>query len=273
MMQRMMVKIRGINYHIEISGNGFPLVLLHGFTGAASTWKPLSPVLPTAKLIMVDIIGHGRTDSPLLPERYRIEEAAADLNDLLAELGYEKVDLLGYSMGGRLAITFAALFPDKIRKLVLESTSPGLKNQEERDARTKRDRHLAARILSSGLENFINYWEDIPLFKTQMHLPASVREQIRKQRLQNDPEGLANSLIGMGTGAQPSWWEVLDEFSFETLIITGDLDAKFCEIGSEMKNLIPKAQHVSIANAGHAIHVEEPEKFGTIVSGFLSKND
>lgn len=270
----MIVKIRGVNYHIEMGGNGFPLVLLHGFTGAASTWGPLSPVLGNrSRLIMIDIIGHGKTGAPLSPDRYNIVEAAADLNELLAELNLNEIDLLGYSMGGRLAITFAALYPEKVRKLVLESTSPGLKTEEERELRIRSDQRLADKILHEGLDSFIDHWENIPLFHTQMNLSPSAREQIRKQRLHNDPRGLANSLIGMGTGAQPSWWEALERFSFETLIVTGDLDPKFWTIGKEMENLIPKAKHVSVENAGHAIHVEEPEKFGTIVGGFLSKDD
>jgi len=75
----------------------------------------------------------------------------------------------------------------------------------------------------------------------------------------------------MGTGVQPSWWNKLVSFNFETLILTGELDLKFCRIGQEMEKLIPKAEYLSIMNTGHAIHVEEPEKFGTIVNEYLSK--
>lgn len=263
--------INGIQFHVDECGDGYPLVLLHGFTGAASAWKPFSPLwCRHSRLIMVDLIGHGETDSPVDSTRYDIIKAADDLNSLLDKLGIEKIDLLGYSMGGRVAITFASLYPEKVRKLVLESTTPGLKTEDEKEARIRQDHQLASKILKSGIKNFIDYWESIPLFQSQLNLPAEVREQIRSQRLQNNPVGLANSLRGMGTGAQPSWWDKLESFHFDVLLVTGELDVKFCKIAEEMSSLLPKASHMSIIECGHAIHVEEPEKFGTIVSEFLS---
>ncbi|UYZ21181.1 2-succinyl-6-hydroxy-2,4-cyclohexadiene-1-carboxylate synthase [Mesobacillus jeotgali] len=263
--------INGVRYHVEQCGDGFPLVLLHGFTGAASTWKPFSPMWGQhSQLLMADLIGHGETESPGDMARYDIKKAANDLKMLLDQLGIDKADFLGYSMGGRTAITFASLYPERVRKLVLESTTPGLVNPEDREARIRQDHKLAARIEQEGLEPFIDFWESIPLFQSQLNLPEEVREQIRSQRLRNNPVGLANSLRGMGTGAQPSWWDQLENFDFETLLITGELDEKFCKIATDMASRLPNPTHLTINGCGHAIHVEEREKFGTIVSEFLS---
>ncbi|WP_226677651.1 2-succinyl-6-hydroxy-2,4-cyclohexadiene-1-carboxylate synthase [Mesobacillus jeotgali] len=267
----MKTMINGVRYHVEQCGDGFPLVLLHGFTGAASTWRPFCPMWGQhSTMLMVDLIGHGETESPGDMARYDIKKAAMDLKVLLDQLGIEKADFLGYSMGGRTAITFASLYPERVRKLVLESTAPGLVNSEDREARIQQDHKLADKIENEGLERFIDFWESIPLFQSQLNLPAEVREQIRSQRLRNDPVGLANSLRGMGTGAQPSWWDKLTTFAFETLLITGELDYKFCKIAADMALKLPNAKHLSIIDCGHAIHVEEREKFGTIVSEFLS---
>jgi 2-succinyl-6-hydroxy-2,4-cyclohexadiene-1-carboxylate synthase len=263
--------INGIRYHVDECGEGYPLVLLHGFTGAASGWKPFCPIWgSSSRLLMIDLIGHGQTESPEEPSRYDIIKAAEDLASLLDELEIEKTDLLGYSMGGRLAITFASLYPERVRKMVLESTTPGLVSESEKAARVRQDQQLALKIQESGVEKFIDYWEGIPLFQSQLNLPGSVREQIRSQRLQNNPIGLANSLRGMGTGAQPSWWDKLGAFNFEVMLVTGELDVKFCEIAEQMESMLPRVSHMSIIDCGHAIHVEEPEKFGTIVSEFLS---
>jgi 2-succinyl-6-hydroxy-2,4-cyclohexadiene-1-carboxylate synthase len=268
----MKLELNGVVYHFARSGAGFPLLLLHGFTGSGDNWRPFQSNLGDhSELIMPDLIGHGRTDSPPDSDRYSILKAAADLKELLDKLDIAQTDLLGYSMGGRLAITFAILYPEKVRKLVLESTSPGLRTEEERQARKNQDIQLASDILEGGLEAFVEYWEGIPLFWSQLNLPAEARGNIKRQRLQNTPEGLANSLIGMGTGSQPSWWDKLGQLSCDTLILTGKLDSKFCLIGQEMAASIPQAEHRCIEEAGHAIHVEEPEKFGTIVSRFLSK--
>jgi 2-succinyl-6-hydroxy-2,4-cyclohexadiene-1-carboxylate synthase len=263
--------INGVRYNVEQCGNGFPLLLLHGFTGAASTWKPFCPIWGQhSALLMVDLIGHGETESPGDMARYDIKKAAMDLKELLDQQGIEKADFLGYSMGGRTAITFASLYPERVRKLVLESTTPGLDNPGDREARIQQDHKLADRIENEGLEKFIDFWESIPLFQSQLNLPAEVREQIRSQRLRNDPVGLANSLRGMGTGAQPSWWDKLEDFDFETLLITGELDEKFCIIAKDMASRLRNPTLLTINGCGHAIHVEEREKFGTIVSEFLS---
>ncbi|MBM4762662.1 2-succinyl-6-hydroxy-2,4-cyclohexadiene-1-carboxylate synthase [Bacillus sp. B15-48] len=266
------MELNGVKYNVEVNGKGFPLILLHGFTGDGSTWKPfLTSFNSASKMIIVDLVGHGQTESPDDYSMYSVMKVAADLNSLLNKLGIEKTDLLGYSMGGRLAIAFAALYPHKVRKLVLESTTPGLKTEKERQLRRKQDGALAEKLLTGGVEAFVDYWERLPLFQTQMNLPAKVRASIRKRRLQNNPFGLANSLLGMGTGAQPSWWESISHFSCETLILAGEFDRKFCQIAEEMENRIPNAESFQIKGCGHAIHVEEPEKFGTIVSRFLSK--
>jgi len=264
------VDIKGIRYHVDVCGEGFPCLLLHGFTGDASTWAPFFDDWGKhAKLIVPDIIGHGRTDSPEGVEHYQIEAAAHDLVGILDFLGFYQVDLLGYSMGGRLALTFALLFPNRVRKLILESSSPGLKSDYERGHRRKKDAELATFIKEQGIKSFVDYWEDIPLFKTMRQLPASIQNRIRAQRLKNSTQGLANSLIGMGTGSQPSWWNHLNQLNCDVLLLTGSKDQKFCSIAESMLNILKKGTWISIENTGHAVHVEYPEKFGTIVSGFL----
>lgn len=78
-----------------------------------------------------------------------------------------------------------------------------------------------------------------------------------------------NSLKGMGTGVQPSWWSDLSSMSFPVLLLAGAEDSKFAAINREMNNELPDSRLEIISGAGHAIHVERPEIFGTIVNGFL----
>jgi 2-succinyl-6-hydroxy-2,4-cyclohexadiene-1-carboxylate synthase len=266
------VVIDDISYHVELCGTGFPLVLLHGFTGDRSTWTPFCERWGKhSQLIIPDIIGHGDTDSPMDVERYKIEATARDLAGILDCLEISQIDLLGYSMGGRLALTFALIFPERVRKLVLESASPGLVTEEERKQRRMNDAKLANFIKENGITAFVDYWEDIPLFSSMKTLSPEIRGEIRKQRLKNSPIGLANSLIGMGTGSQPSWWGYpLKNLPCEVLLIAGGKDQKFCRIAEKMAMAIKNNKLEKIANCGHAIHVEECEKFGTIVSDFLS---
>lgn len=265
--------IDNVHYHVEMCGEGFPLMLLHGFTGDSSTWAPFCQEWGShSQLIMPDIIGHGKTDSPEELHRYTIESAANDLRLLLDELMIDKVDLLGYSMGGRLALTFCLLYPERVRKLILESATAGLVTAEERELRSEKDDELANFILQNGIIKFVDYWEKIPLFSSMGEARNEVKAAIRQQRLQQSPIGLANSLRGMGTGSQPSWWEELEEIACEVLLITGEKDAKFCRIAEKMAAQCKFSRRVIVEKSGHAIHVEEPEKFGTIVSGFLAQS-
>ncbi|MGG5252638.1 2-succinyl-6-hydroxy-2,4-cyclohexadiene-1-carboxylate synthase [Neobacillus sp. SM06] len=264
--------IDDVRYYVETCGEGYPLLLLHGFTGDSSTWLPFcSKWGRHSRLIIPDLIGHGKTESLQDLKRYAIESAANDLRLLLDEIGVDQVDLLGYSMGGRLGLTFSLLFPERVRKLILESSSPGLLTEEDRSQRRKQDQKLALTILEKGIGDFVDYWENIPLFSTVKEAPGDVKEAIRQQRLSQNPDGLANSLLGMGTGSQPSWWDKLHLIENETLLVTGEKDKKFCRIAEKMSAELKKSRWAMIKNSGHAIHVEEPEKFGTIVSGFLTQ--
>lgn len=265
--------IEGVCYHVDTWGNGYPLLLLHGFTGNGDGWKKFEPKWKDySYAIALDIIGHGKTESPADLSKYDINEAASALNSLLDEMGIDKTDILGYSMGGRLAITFAVKYPNKVRRLILESSSPGLETEEERADRRIRDNKLSQFIENKGIEEFVRYWEDISLFQSQQKLPEKVRQEVRQRRLRNSPIGLSNSLKGMGTGSQPSWWNEIQNISVPVLLITGSLDEKFCRIAGEMTKRVKNSQWISVENCGHAIHVENPEKFGTIVNEFLSNS-
>lgn len=268
----MKVMVDGIQYSVEMCGEGFPLLLLHGFTGDGSTWGPYRNLwVKHSRLIIPDIIGHGNTEAPDDLNRYQIEAVAADMLDILDQIGVKQVDVLGYSMGGRLALTFALSYPERVRKLILESASPGLPTEEERLDRRKKDANLAKLINEQGIVTFVDYWENIPLFSTMNTLSESIKETIRKQRLSNSQKGLANSLLGMGTGSQPSWWEDLDKLRCELLVLAGEKDEKFSRIAEKIKSNTKKSSLWVFHESGHTIHVEELEKFGTIVSDFLMK--
>lgn len=262
-----------VTYAVEITGNGEPLLLLHGFTGNRETWNFLVPLLRDRyTLIMVDIIGHGETVSPNNVQCYEMEQVAKDFKHILDELKLAKAHILGYSMGGRLALAFACLYPDYVQTLILESASPGLNSEEERESRRTNDAKLAKQILDHGIETFVDKWENIALFASQKMLSSDKQAMIRKQRLGNTKSGLANSLLGMGTGSQNSYWNELETLDFPVLLVTGELDQKFCQIAELMQKRLKRVDWKIINDVGHAIHVEDGEKFGKIISEFLKRN-
>lgn len=140
------------------------LVLLHGFT-STKTWQHVVQALPTTvRCIMVDLIGHGETSAPEDIEAYAMDFQVDLLHGLFQQLHAQKFTLLGYSMGGRVALSYAVKHPQNLEHLLLESASPGLQHVQERAARKQADDQLAEKILHNGIESFVEKWENIPLF-------------------------------------------------------------------------------------------------------------
>ena len=268
------VTINGLRYHIRQNGQGAALLLLHGFTGTGETWSPVwARLAQNYWLIAPDLIGHGRTDAPATSDRYNMTAAAADLVALLDHLGVGCVHLLGYSMGGRLALYTALHYPARFRTLTLESASPGLRTTAERDDRRGRDDVLADRIEREGVTSFIDFWETLSLWESQQHiLDDAAKAALRAERLSQRPCGLANSLRGMGTGVQPSLWERLPELTLPVQLIAGASDEKFVGINEAMCASLANAQLSIISQAGHTVHLEQPRRFQDIITAFLSEH-
>ena len=273
-MGRSFVRVNGVRLGIEERGetrNKYQtLVLLHGFTGCAVGWGHLMDTLADSglRIIAVDLPGHGQSDAPEDAKRYSIENCQNDILAVLQALGVKKghAIILGYSMGGRIALY--AAFSGYFRALILESSSPGLEDAAEREKRRASDEALAASIEREGVPAFIDRWERIPLFASQKKLPVECREALHRQRLQNNATGLAQSLRGVGTGVQPSLYAQLPTLNIPVLLITGELDTKFTTIAKSMAQALPQSQLHIIPAAGHTVHLEQPQLFTSLVGDF-----
>ena len=262
----------GFSLNVERMGSGPPLVLLHGFTGSAMSWGPLAEMLASRfTLLAVDILGHGQSSKPDNPDRYAIDLAARDAVAAMAAFGFRRSSWLGYSMGGRLALYVAATIPAAVDRLVLIGASPGRAGSGERDARRASDEALADRIEAAGVPAFVDEWEALPLFESQSRLPEGMRRAIRRGRLANDPRGLANSLRGMGTGAQPPLHDKLGDIEAASLLLAGALDEKFADIAEEMAEVMPDARAHLVPDAGHAAHIEKPAYCARTITAFLGE--
>lgn len=268
----MKLGIRGVEYEVNIVGSGEPLLLIHGFAGSQRQWQTFVERWASRyQLILVDMLGHGGSSAPQQAERYATEQVTADLDLLLDQLNISEVHVLGYSMGGRIALSLALQAGNKVRSLIMESSSPGLAAEEERQARRISDHELANRIEQQGIQWFAEYWGKLPLFASLRQLPQTVLEQLHKSRLANNPFGLAQSLRGIGTGQQPSWWGQLQQLNIPVLFIAGELDEKYCGIAKAMLERVPDGVLELVAAAGHNVHMEQPHLFDTIVMRFLDQ--
>jgi 2-succinyl-6-hydroxy-2,4-cyclohexadiene-1-carboxylate synthase len=241
----------GWEVQIRRWGDGEPLVLLHGFTGSTRSW-PVDAVSVLAReysVVAMDLPGHGESSIPTDPGRYSFAHLIDDLAFGLDEAGVGPAHVLGYSMGGRVALGLAL-------------SQPG-----------RADEALAEGIEANGMEWFVDRWTRIPLFASQNALPESVRADLRARRLACSRSGLAFSLRVMGTGVQPSFWGRLEELISPTLLLAGALDPKFRSIGQRMEAQLPDASLEVVPNAGHAIHLENPRGWSGAVLKFLEPPD
>jgi 2-succinyl-6-hydroxy-2,4-cyclohexadiene-1-carboxylate synthase len=261
----------GLRLHVAVSGSGPALVMLHGFTGSESTWKPFRSVFAVSHTVVaIDLPGHGRSSVPNDPDRYRLGRFADDLATVLDELEIDSATILGYSMGARAAMRFAATNHELVAGLILESASPGISGEPDRAERRLADCALADSIERDGIGAFVDHWESLSLWDSQRSLSDETRAALRTQRLSGDPNGLANSLRGAGAGVDEPVVDQLGELNVPALLIAGELDAKYVQNATTLAAALPDARLVIVPGAGHAVHLERPMDFEREVLVFLN---
>lgn len=248
------------------------ILFLHGFTGCAEDWFPIFEQLPDKyNYIAIDIIGHGKSDSPVDPAKYSVESLLAQIKYVKDHLTQNKVFLHGYSMGGRIALNFAITFPDDVKGLILEGTSAGIKNDEERKKRYEEDLKIIEYLDNHTMDEFIEIWQDQELFNTQRRFSNDKLKKLKKKKATGSKIGYANALKGFSTGIMPPVHDKLKKIPFKVLLITGELDTKFTGINSRLVKRFFKAKHKIVRNSGHNTHLEEPKRFMEIVTNYLGQ--
>jgi 2-succinyl-6-hydroxy-2,4-cyclohexadiene-1-carboxylate synthase len=246
-------------------------LLLHGFTGSAATWAELAGRWITGhRLIVPDLLGHGRSDAPRDPARYALERQAEDLAELLDSLGACPADVAGYSMGARLALQLALGHPRSVHSLVLESPSAGIADAGERARRRATDERLARQLEEDGLAAFVDAWEAQALFDSHARLLPDARARLRAERLGHDPGGLAASLRGAGQGAMTPLRDRLRDIACPVLVVAGELDPSGLERAEAVAGAIPRGRLEVVAGAGHTPHLEQPDDFFRLASQHLA---
>ncbi len=268
----MFIRIRNVNYYYSdySEDSSLPyLVMLHGFMGSSQAFNHLLPSLKKfCNPICIDLLGHGTTEVPENPDRYSVTEQTEDLKSLFSELNLHKFMLLGYSMGGRLALQFTTKYPEFISGLILESTTYGIDEPEEIQKRLDIDRERANAI-NLNYRGFLDSWSQNPLFKRYEQLNTDAKKNLDQIQKNQKPHGLSNSVLGFGTASMPSVHHQLKEINQSTLIITGQDDDKFTQIGLEMNKLIPESHIIIIPGCGHRVHMENPDDYIQYIRSFI----
>lgn len=263
----------GVGYAVARSGEGVPVLLLHGFTGSSADWEPFRPALERLTApIAVDLLGHGASDAPSDPARHALEAQAADLAALLRSLEAAPTHVLGYSFGARVALRLAVDHPDAVRSLVLESPSAGIADPGARAERRAADEDLANLLERDGIEAFVDRWESLPLFATERSLPHADRAAIRAARLRNDARALAASLRGAGQGVMQPLGDALTGIGVAVTVLAGALDRAGLPRAESVARAIASARLVVVDGAGHAVHREAPARFARELAAHLVRS-
>lgn len=218
------------------------LLCLHGFLGSHHDWDFLKE--KTDYDVRAIDIPAGT-----------IEEICDHLSNLI-----DTCTILGYSMGGRIAIEFAKRYPQKVKKLILESTSPGIENPIERQARWESDQNKS-RELTKNFPKFIEDWYKQPLFGTLFKNPKF--KPYLQDRLKQNSEVMAQILCELSPGITPSHWHDFPEVP--TTLLVGENDHKYVEIAKKLKEIYPKIKVHMISDSSHAIHIEYQDTFAQCV--------
>jgi 2-succinyl-6-hydroxy-2,4-cyclohexadiene-1-carboxylate synthase len=267
---------------------GTPVVALHGFTGSGADMEALAAELSRA-LFAFDLPGHGRTPAAPDGEGPSFDAVVSELASLCgdeapwsppaaadppgARGGPDAPGtapaLLGYSMGGRLALALALATPQRFSALVLISASPGLAAPDARRDRRLADAQLAERIESIGAAAFADEWAQHPLIRSQVRTPEPFRTAMTARRAANDARGLAASLRGCGLGQMTPLHDRLPALTLPVLLLTGAEDPRYGAEARAMLERLPRARHVTISDAGHAPHLEAPRRTAEAIERFL----
>jgi 2-succinyl-6-hydroxy-2,4-cyclohexadiene-1-carboxylate synthase len=230
------------------------VVFVPGFMQRGDAWAPVaervSERYPTACL---DFRSH--SFEPRLGE---IREATAPGDALV-----------GYSMGGRLALHAALREPERLAALAVVGAGAGLDDRTERAQRRERDEELAAWIERTPIEDIVAAWERQPIFATQ---PPELVESQRPGRLSHDPRLLALLLRSAGQAALPPIWDRLGDLDVPLLAVAGERDERYVSEARRLALLAPRAERRLVFGAGHAAHLEQPDAFAELLLEFLDEH-
>ncbi|WP_372872883.1 2-succinyl-6-hydroxy-2,4-cyclohexadiene-1-carboxylate synthase [Shewanella sp.] len=254
------------------------LVLLHGFLGSSRDWDEFRPFLdPHFRLLTPDLPGHGQ--SPLPCSQPDFDGVCDALERYLAEHEVSQFHLLGYSLGGRLALHLAKRLQAKqspeshqskrLLSLTLESCHPGLADESARNERLGTDELWAKRLASEPLSQFLDHWYQQGVFA---HLDPVSRARLIEKRRQDHPDTQRNQLVALyratSLGRQQDLWQLPALLSFPVNFVYGEHDLKFAAIAHGWQQQAPVQNHC-IRGAGHNCHAEQPGALAALLLALI----
>jgi 2-succinyl-6-hydroxy-2,4-cyclohexadiene-1-carboxylate synthase len=250
--------------HELADGRATPLVCLHGFLGSGSEWSFLT--LPDRPIWAVDLPGHGASIG-LSDSAYSISGAAELAVSSLRTAGIDRFHLLGYSMGGRVAMEIAVRSPEVVESLLIESGNPGIPSARARQERAFLDDQRAGRLRTESLHGFLEEWYSQSVFA---NLSDNQRSNWIEAALSNDSDELARAIAGMSPGRQRDLRAELAAVDMPITYVCGERDDAYVRIGQDLAARDARVAQRIMPDCGHAVHRERPADFRDIVIRHLA---
>lgn len=268
----MILERKDVRLNYFVAGSGPPVTLLHGFTQSGQSWREIIARMPEGwKWIVPDLRGHGETQT-----RHgapcSMDACTEDLVAMWEEMDLGRTHVVGYSMGGRLALHVAARRPERLLSLLTVGAHAGLE-EDSRAGRKRGDEALAERIEQDGIESFVDYWGALPLFAGLERRGPAYLAEVRAERLKNHVSGLACSLRGMGAGVMEPVWEQLGRLKVPCTFVAGQLDHGYVASARRLAAAVPNGRLEIVPRAGHAVHQERPDAFARLLASHLTAAD
>ena len=243
----------GVRIHYESQGRGPSVLLTHGYSATLRMWDAQAAALASRfRVIRWDMRGHGESDSPEDPAAYTHEATVGDMAAVLDACSVDEAVVGGLSLGGYMSLEFHLAHPGRVRALVLCDTGPGYKKDDAREGWNRYAEGFARKFDEQGLAA----------------LGSSAEVRAAKHR---DARGLALAARGILVQRDSRVIESLPHISVPTLLVVGADDKPFLAGMKYMAEKIPGAEHVVIEGAGHAVNIDQPERFNEVLARFLAR--
>lgn len=241
------------------------IIALHGFTGSSKDWEPLIEATENRfEWICPDLAGHGQSLQGSFIDYYRVERGLALVHKLRQACHGKRILLLGYSMGGRVALHYLRYHH---LPALLIGASPGIDDpKQRRERQTKDDQRIGP---STTIEAFCDDWEQLAIIQPQLSLPQPLCSQIAARRRANDINGLRHALMALSPGRIPSLWEDLPQWPAFCSAF-GEMDTAYATISEKMRCLNPRIRLASIPRASHAAHLDNPQSVAVLLSELIT---
>ncbi len=254
--------IGDISLYYEVSGEGEPLLFIHGLGSSTRDWEFQVPEFAKSyRVVTLDLRGHGQSGKPAGP--YSLRLFAEDTARLLQSLGIESAHVVGLSLGGGVAFQLAIDYPDLVKTLTIVNSGPFMTGSIETDRQVADERVNIVR--QHGMRAMGQVLSG-RLFPNPEHEPQ--RNTFVERWAENDPDAYINSTLAM------VGWNVSDQISAiecPTLVLSADQDYTPIPVKEAYTKLMPNAELVVVPDARHAMPIERPEAFNAALLEFLSK--